>query len=422
MDKIVTIAVREFLETVRTKTFLITVVLMPLLIMGFVFGAERVGRLTQQEKMPPRRLALLDETGLLAGELERQIAAYNQENPARVFVLEPQPPGTDPQALTEQVRGGTLYGYLHIPAGVLEVPHTSAQPPAVGRLARRDQQLQAGVMLERMVNEAVQRTRLRRADPPMDPDVVERLRQKVPLAAIDVRTGQVGRDDTFVHIMTPFAFMFLLFMGTMQISWGLLSSVIEEKSSRVVEVLLSAVSPLQLMAGKISGMILVGLLLVTVWGTVGYVAAEMRGFGHQVSADMLLYAALYFVPGFLLLAAILGALGSACNTLKEAQSLASPITILTIIPMVLWFQISQNPGSIFNVVLSYVPPITPFIMILRITADPHTPLWQVISTLAVLWAGVFATIWAAGKIFRVGVLMYGKPPTPRELLHWLRRA
>jgi len=97
-----------------------------------------------------------------------------------------------------------------------------------------------------------------------------------------------------------------------------------------------------------------------------------------------------------------------------------PISILTIIPMLFWFYISEHPASALSVALSYVPPITPFVMILRVCADPGTPLWQVISTLAVLWASVVVAMWAAAKVFRVGVLMYGKPPTVRELLRWVR--
>ena len=416
MGKIVTIAVREFLDTVRTKAFVISVVLMPLLVMGFMFGAQWIGRLTERERVPMRRIALLDETGLLAAELNHQVAEYNRRNPNRLIEITSRPPETDLTELSGDVKNGRLYAYLRIPADVLE----GTRPC---ELARQDQQLEAGRALERMINTAVFAVRCRQSDPPLDPTQVLALQKDVPLVMLDVQTGAAaGKEDMFVRIITPFAIMFLLFMGTMQISHGLLTSLIEEKSSRVVEVLLSAVSPTQLMAGKIIGMILVGVLLLTVWGAVGYAAAESRGYGNLVTGSTVLYAALYFVPGFLLLSAILGAIGSACNTLKEAQSMASPLTILNIVPMVLWFQISQSPQSIFNVILSHIPPITPFVMVLRLAADPRTPLWQIVTTQLVLWASVLVTIWAAGKIFRVGVLMYGKPPTPRELLRWVRYA
>ena len=413
MNKIMIIAIREFLETVRTKAFFITVVLMPLLIIGFLFGTKWIDRFTEQETIPTRRIALLDETGLLADEMYKQFTAHNQENPNQLFELTEVTPTTAVDSLADEVRTGELYAYLKVTTDVITAD-------AACELGRKDQQLQAGRLLRSLIQAAVVAVRFQQADPPVDPQYVASLQREVPVESIDVRTGEAGKDDVFVRVLVPFAFMFLLFMGIMQISYGLLTSVIEEKTSRVVEVLLSAVSPVQLMAGKIIGMVLVGVLLLCVWGGVGYFAAQARGYGHLVMGQLLIYAALYFVPAFLLFSAILGAIGSACNTLKEAQAMASPITIMNLIPMMLWFPISQNPGSLFAVVLSYIPPITPFVMILRISADPDTPTWQVITTLIILWLSVVAMIWAAGKIFRVGVLMYGKPPTLGELLHWVR--
>ncbi|GAG35303.1 unnamed protein product, partial [marine sediment metagenome] len=244
---------------------------------------------------------------------------------------------------------------------------------------------------------------------------VTRLQSPVGFRQVDVTSGQETTGSELTRFMTPFAFMFLLFMGTMTISQGLLTSVIEEKSSRVVEVLLSAVSPTQLMGGKILGMVGVGAVLLTIWGGVGYGGALARDMSYLVTPYQLTYLVLYFVPGFLLTSAFLAAVGAACNSIKEAQSMAAPLTLLTIVPMMLWWAITQNPNSTLSIVLSYIPPITPFVMILRVCADPEIPIIEIVATQAVLWVSVLLTIWLAGKIFRVGVLMYGKPPSPREL-------
>jgi ABC-type Na+ efflux pump permease subunit len=246
------------------------------------------------------------------------------------------------------------------------------------------------------------------------------LRRDVPLRWADVGTGKEKQANPFLAFMTPFAFMFLLFMGTFGISQGLLTSLIEEKGSRVIEVLLSAVSPTQLLAGKILGTVAVGFVLMLVWGGVGYMAAQKYHVAELVSTFRLVIAFLYFVPGFLLFASLLAAIGSACNELKDAQSMVFPLSMVTIVPMIFWFYLSEHPQSVISLALSFVPPITPMVMILRVCADPLTPLWQILATLALLWASVVVAIWAAGKIFRVGVLMYGKPPSVRELVHWLR--
>jgi ABC-2 type transport system permease protein len=417
MNKIITVGTREFVETVRTKAFLIGVILLPGLILAFVFGAQWFQKLAESTEVPPRHVVLLDGTGVLEAEVQKQVEKFDQENPARQIVLTSQPADTDVAPLAAQVRAGKLYAYLRIPPDAIA-------GTAVCQLGRADQQLQSLRELSNIVTTAINNARYRASEPPIDPQAVAAVADRgVEVVSVDVSTGlATGKQQMFVRVVVPFAIMFLLFMGIMQISFGLLTSVIEEKSSRIVEVLLAAVSPLQLMTGKIVGMVMVGITVLLVWGGVGYTAIYASGYGGYVSGPMLFYTSLYFIPGFLLFAAILGAIGSACNTLKEAQSMASPITILNLIPMVLWLPISQNPGALMPTILSYIPPMTPFVMVLRLAADPRTPLWQIATTQALLWASVLATIWAAAKIFRVGVLMYGKPPSLRELLRWVRYA
>jgi ABC-type Na+ efflux pump permease subunit len=414
MDKVIAVAVREFLATVRTRAFLLTVVFMPGLIVGGIYGTRFVQDLAKNEQIATRTLAVVDPTGMVFEALTGQIQVHNAEFPNQPFALEEVPPDGDVgEALLERIRNDEIYGYVILPADALEAGSESKC-----ELARRDNQLQIGERIEAWINEAVFFVRCQAAE--VDFGKVVALRTPVQFQIIDSQTGGAVRSHKFARIMTPFAFMFLLFMGTFGISQGLLTTVIEEKSSRVVEVLLSAVSPMQLMTGKILGTAMVGLLLLCVWGGIGLSAARTYDVSELVTGYRLLLAALYFLPGFLLMASILGAIGAACNELKEAQSMVFPISILTIIPMLFWFYIAEHPASIVSVVLSYVPPITPFIMILRVCSDPDTPLWQIVSTLAVLWAAVIVAMWAAGKIFRIGVLMYGKPPTPGELLRWVR--
>ncbi|MBU0637788.1 MAG: ABC transporter permease [Planctomycetes bacterium] len=412
MDKIFTVAVREFIETVKTKAFLISTVFMPILLVVAIAGTGWVGQLAEEKSVPPRRVALVDQSGMVATEFMKEVLKNNEEDPTKQFKVTAVPPeAADEEDLAEDVRGGALYAYLLIPPNVID----ESAPCSLGR---KDSQFEPGRRLQTMLNEAVRAVRFAQAG--IDRRAVDDLMASVPIRTIDVQTGEEASGGEAARLLTPFGFMLLLFMGIFGISQGLLTSVIEEKSSRVVEVLLSAVSPTQLMAGKIVGMAAVGAVLLGVWGTVGYFGAQSQGVSYLVTGYRLLHVALYFVPGFLLIASILAGVGSACNTLKEAQSMIFPLSLVTFIPMIFWFQISQNPASLFSIVLSYIPPITPFVMVLRICVDPETPLWQVISTLVVLWLAVLAAIWAAGRVFRVGVLMYGKPPSLRELLRWLR--
>lgn len=414
MDKIIAVARREFLATVRTKAFILSVVLMPGLIIGGIFGGEWAHRLSKKEWLPVRRLAVVDKTGVVYDDLVAEAEKYNATRPNQPFeFLNVPPDGADPNAFRARVQRGDLYGYVIIASDAVDQDGGCV-------LARRDSQLEAGRQLDDMLSEAIYAVRQREAH--LDPAVLARIRRPVPVQPVDVQTGTAVRSNEMARVLTPFAFMLLLFMGTFGISQGLLTTVIEEKSSRVVEVLLSAVSPVQLMAGKIIGMVLVGFLLLTVWGLVGANAARTYNVGELITGYRMVIALLYFVPGFLLMSALLAAIGSACNELKEAQSMVFPLSLITIVPMIFWFFISENPASVFSLVLSYIPPITPFVMVLRVCADPDTPMWQIISTLALLWASVVVAIWAAAKVFRVGVLMYGKPPSLRELMRWVRHS
>lgn len=415
MNKIITVAVREFIETVKTRTFVFSSLVMPLLILAMVFGTEKFSKMADEEQMPTQIIAVADETGRVLPALEAHVAQHNTENPKRPLKIEEIKPEDVNDALRQQISEGKRYAYLLIPPGAL----SGEQPIEFGRA---DSKLQAGRRIEELVTAACVDVRFASADPPIDPAVIRRLQAPPPFKQVDTKSGRDTTGSEVAQFMTPFAFMFLLFMGTMNISQGLLTSLIEEKGSRVVEVLLSAISPTQLLAGKILGMVTVGSLLMGVWGALGYFAAQHQNVGYLVTPFRLTYMVLYFIPGFLLFSAALAAVGSACNTIKDAQSMVFPMTLMTIVPMMMWWYISENPTSVVSIVLSYIPPITPFVMILRICADPDTPLLQIISTLVLLWAAVVATIWAAGKVFRIGVLMYGKPPSIRELIRWIRVA
>jgi ABC-2 type transport system permease protein len=413
MDKILAVARREFLATVRTKAFILSVVLMPGIIIGAIFAGDVLQRQSAREVRATRRIAVVDYTGTVFPEFAQQIDAHNAERPNQQYALEQVPPtATAAEELAARVRDGDLYGYMIV--GPDAVSGTGGCT-----LARKDNPLRLGRGLEEMLSDAVVAARLRQAD--LDPEKIARLRgEGVPIQEIDGQTGRPIGSDSMARAMTPFAFMFLIFMGTFGISQGLLTSLIEEKSSRIVEVLLSAVSPTQLLVGKILGTVTVGFLLILVWGGVGFASAQKYNVAELVTPYRVLITLLYFVPGFLLLSSLLAAIGSACNELKDAQSMVFPLSLITIVPMVCWYFIAEHPDSTLSLILSYVPPITPMVMIVRICADPYTPWWQVVSTLAVLWVSVGIAMWTAGKVFRVGVLMCGKPPSLTELLRWVR--
>ncbi|HVZ95005.1 MAG TPA: ABC transporter permease, partial [Phycisphaerales bacterium] len=218
----------------------------------------------------------------------------------------------------------------------------------------------------------------------------------------------------------PMGFMFLIWIGVFSAGQYLLSSTIEEKSNRVMEVLLSAVSPLQLMTGKIIGQMAVGLSILLAYGTLGGGALIAFKYGHLIDPKVIILSIVYFFIAFGLIASLMAAIGSAVSSVQEAQSLIGPVMIVLIIPMLLWMPISRNPNSPFAVVCGLLPPISPFVMVLRIAGAEKIPDWQVVASLVIGIGSVFAAIWCAAKVFRVGALMYGKPPSLMGLMKWLR--
>ena len=255
-----------------------------------------------------------------------------------------------------------------------------------------------------------------------------------PLVFEAKRVSELGEEEEVksedkVRQWAPVVFVYLLWISVFVIAQMLLTNTIEEKSNKIMEVLLSSVSPIQLMAGKIVGIAGAGLTMVLSWvffflaciKFMPYFLPEMPDIDFALIARDPIYLSsfiAYFILGYLFLAAILVGIGSVCNSLKEAQNLMGPVTIIMIVPLVAMTPIGQDPNGTIAKVLSYVPPFTPFVMMNR-AAGPPSPMEYVITTILLVVSIAFA-LWAAAKIFRIGILITGKPPKLLEILRWIR--
>lgn len=274
--------------------------------------------------------------------------------------------------------------------------------------------------------------RLRLAEAKIPAAVAQRLREEVAFRAEKVKDGiksavtNADRGSGFA----PMAFMYLLMITVMTAAQMLLTNTVEEKSNRIIEVLLSSVSPAQLMQGKIWGIGATGLTLSASWAIcamLGMSLAEKLLPGVDLSAlaavkDPLYLASFvgYFLLGYLLYAAILVGIGSVTNSLKEAQNLLTPVFMVLGIPLVSMFFIVEEPNGLVAKVLSYIPLFTPFVMMNRASGPPQV--YEYVITTILLVGSVWLAFRFAGKIFRVGVLMTGNPPKLKEILGWLRQS
>ncbi len=240
--------------------------------------------------------------------------------------------------------------------------------------------------------------------------------------SVTVTEGAERQSIGGISFILPVAFMTLLFMGVMTGGQTMLTSTIEEKSSRVVEVLLSAVSPMQLMAGKLLGNMAVSLVAIGLYLAIGLVLLSSFSLFGLLDPWLILYLLIFFVIGFLVLGSLMMAVGAAVNDMSEAQSLQMPLIMVLITPMILWPAVSRDPNSVLAVTISFLPPINSFGMLLRMASSQPPPYWQVWLSILIGALSIVGALWVAAKVFRIGLLMYGKPPDFKTLLKWVRAA
>ena len=236
--------------------------------------------------------------------------------------------------------------------------------------------------------------------------------------------GPDGERETVrgFNSILPVAFMSLLIMGIMAGGQTMLTSTIEEKSTRVVEVLLSAVSPMELMAGKLLGAVATSLLMIGLYLGLGLVALSSFSMFGLLDPWLIPYLLIFFLIGFFVIGSLMLAVGAAVNDITEAQSLQMPLMLIVMLPWFIWPAVSRNPNSVLAVTMSHLPPVNTFGMILRMSSSQPPPWWEVWLSIGTGLLSVVAAVWVAAKVFRIGLLMYGKPPDFRTLIRWIRAA
>ena len=444
MLKMLLVAWREFKHTALTRAFIIGAVLTPVAIAAVMFLMPRLLKTT----IPPVRGPLiLVADGSLVPAVEFHLQPDQVQSHAPGFIdlenvhpgtpeaakladvrrqvsqwdvnVEVADPGADVDALKNQVRKGDAVALVIVPPTTLQF----GVPTATNTF---ELYIQGGAApnntetLQNVIEAAIVRERVRLAG--MNEDTARALvrRPDSDTKRLTVGGGE-GSESTEFRMFIPMGFMMLLWIATFTSGNYLLTSTIEEKSNKVMEVLLSAVSPFQLMGGKILGQAGVSFLMLAMYGGLGIAAMMAAAKFDLIPWIHLVYLMLYFIMAYFMIASIMAGVGSAVSEVREAQSLITPAMLLLMIPLLLWFPIINDPNGLLATITSFIPPLIPFVMILRVTAATEpVPIWQIIATIVAGYCWMLVMIWMCAKIFRVGVLMTGKPPTPIELLRWVR--
>lgn len=416
----------EFMRRVRTKAFILTTLLVPFGFLALIGVGVVVGIATEGSNV--EQVAVLDETGVLASRLSLPEDA------------ELVPVQISPDSLRAAVRAETFDVALILPASLLdgtgEAEYLSRSGGTLFREAVRDR-----------VARAVEDERLDRLGAPAEVRAV--LDSRVSLRAVRVdETGEANAaGGEMGGTALGMAMGFLIYLAVLLYGSFVMQSVLEEKTNRVVEVMVSSVRPFHLLMGKVLAMGAVGLTQMLVWiglavgvmAFAGPIAAafmdpataadpeaaqammQMGSFLPANLATLLVSFALFFLGGYLLYSSLFAAAGSAIEQMQDAQSFTLPIMIPIILAFVFMTPVMQSPDSALAVILSMVPFFSPILMLVRMSVT-SVPLWQVALSFLLLAASFVAAIWVSARIYRIGILMYGKKPSLRDLARWVRYA
>ncbi|MFQ5568473.1 MAG: ABC transporter permease [Rhodothermales bacterium] len=430
MHKIWIILKSEFWRRARSKWFILITLLAPLLILAII-GLPVVLAVLASEGSE-NMIVVVDETGVLMPHLQHLAEEDLQLAPSEAPI----------DSVRSAVRAGRYNGYLHFPSGMLQGQETATYYSAEGG------GFQLRSRVERLVGKAVTQQRLAERNAP--PDVLEIINADVPVRMVKLTEEGEEADSTIANAVVGYVMGFFIYVTVLIYGALVMQGVIEEKASRVVEVMVSSVRPFQLLMGKVLGIGAVGLVQMIVWGGLIVVLSLLAGsvlalfldpgtlnLPDTASQEAMLGAAdfsipavspalfvwfvLFFLGGYLLFSSLYAAVGSAVEQQQDAQALMMPVTLLVIIPILFITFIIESPNSTLAVSLSLIPFFSPILMIVRM-AVTEVPFWEVVLSYALLVAGFIGSIWMSSRIYRIGILMYGKKASLKDLARWFRYA
>ncbi len=442
MNKTLLILRQEYLKRVKKKSFIILTILVPFIFIGMF---ALIIYLSIQDDKQERIIAVYDESSLFQGQLEQDdYTSYH-------FI-----PEDKYNQLKTNLRESEFYALLHIPENIYT--ENSAQLTSEKQLP-----IELTEQISRKLGRFIENDKRQKIiDESGIPDLDERLsatQTRIRLNTLLVsEAGEAKKSSSEVAFVASYAMGFIIYFFVFMYGSMVMRSVMEEKKNRIVEVIISSVKPFQLMAGKIIGTALVGLTQVAIWVILGIIAitaaqsfftpesagqmtqslmeSQPMGVGMPAMAEqnqvaevlelvgnlnipLILFSFLfYFLAGYLMYSSLLGAVGAAVDNEEDSQQLVLPITFPLILSIMLLFPVARNPEGPIAFWGSVIPFTSPIVMMVRIPYG--LPVWELLLSMFLLIAATVGAIWIAAKIYKTGLLMYGKKVNIKELIKWLR--
>lgn len=430
MNKILIIIQREFLKRVRTKGFIILTITMPFIMAALVFVPLWLSSIENDEQ---QKVAVIDPTGVYAKALK---ASKSFAFSALPVITEEMRSEDSPYDAVVAISGDlvknngkvTIYSHKEIPGNMLDY-------------------------IQSKLNETVQKQKLEATGIAGLDKIIDDVQRDVNMKTVKwSKEGDEQASSTYVAIIVGGIFTLLIYIFVITYGGMVMQSVIEEKTNRIMELLVSSVKPFQLMMGKIIGVMLVGIAQMALWGVILSIIMTVASVGFGVSqapsiaagqpmtsptmnmsqdtqelltaivnlpyAEIGLMFIIMFVGGYLLYSSFFAATGASINEQEDANQFVVPITMITLFGLYAAMYSIENTDGPLAFWASLFPLTSPIVMMIRIPFG--VPLWQELLSIALLYASAFLMIWIGGKIYRVGILMYGKKPSIKEIIKWMR--
>ncbi len=437
MRRILLFARREYKAAVKTKGFIIGLVLAPI-----VMGGGMIAFLLLKDRVDTadKRMAIVDRTGKVAQAL---VSAAEARNAKEIFhpetgkkikplyLFEAVVPSESDQKgqrleLSERIRNGTLYAFVEIGSQVVH-PGKEREASRISFYAKNAAMDDLRSWLSTPINNRLRELRL--ADAGIKESDVKDLFywvgvEGLGLVSVDETTGAIGEGrsaNPVEALLIPIVIMLLMFLMIMMSVPGMLHSVMEEKTQRIAEVLLGSIRPFEFMMAKVLGGIAVALTSSAVYIIGGILVIHYMGYEEYVPFHMLPWFFTYMLLAIVMFGAWSAALGSTCSEAKDAQSLSFPAMLPAFFPMFIYFPVAKEPMGSFATSMSLIPPFTPLLMVLRLSTPGGVPAWQPWAGLVGVFLFTVFFVWVGGRIFRVAILMQGTPPKLSNILRWAFR-
>ena len=407
MKQVWTIVKWEFINRVKTKLFLITTFLLPFF-MGAMLYLPTILMNLEPEELTEIGLVYEDGLDTLVERFQSQVAMSHRlkdGNPQFIiFRYE------DEKTALDSVSMKSIDGYLYIPSSVLDTGQVNYFGHSLSNIKIFSQ-------LRRTLNQVVIEQRM--LDQDIDITLVGALSRNIRFDTFEVdEEGITSEGNELTSFLLPLMFLMILFMTVFMSGQLLLRSVMEERTNRTIEILLSSVTADEIMRGKILGLGALGLIQMIFYLICGLVVTEYKELTIVDYSQIPIFF-IYFVTGYLFYASIFAAMGTLFKSEQEAQQSSGIISIVAILPIAFSSYFITNPGSAFTVASSYIPPLTPFMMILRVGTKSVEYTEIILSTLLMI-VSCWLMLKLSGKIFRIAILLYGKRPTFKEIIRWAK--